>query len=576
LFQREIDKVIFSYIPEEEKIETTDLKELIKLKTGLIDEKIQVLRNQISNINIEICDFEKKSTKSYSELIKQKLSERKRELKNLKKPKKINKSKIKLSAPVKQKIDQLSTKLESVNQKITEKQEKIKDVNSKIVKCQLVTNRLDTLSDTLEINLQELESDFKVLGIKTDEVFSYKLNTKIVNEKFRSLKVSKKKITNLLSKDVKNTKSLFYKQKAIQEELDKVFEKVDEKTRAYEEYKKLVEEYKEKRKEIEGKADDGSLETINSLKSEITYLKEELHKNLNSKQKDRNKISSNIYGSLQNIITFFEEIYSPVVRFIGAEKNRQKKAGSVLGFSVGVVFDKTGFPDKFLGYIDQGRDGSYQTKPGGLAMIKSIIRNNNLKTKKGILTFINQIIESLDKDKTQKKNTPKKIEDQILRGSEGKPRFYDYIYQLNYLDVKYSISFNGKDLNENEFSPGEIGTLLLIFYLLIDKNKKPLIIDQPEENLDNESIFKLLVPYIKRAKKERQIILVTHNPNLAVVCDAEQIICSKMNKKTNEIRYSSGSIENPIMNKEIVDVLEGTLPAFQNRDRKYFKTTPSA
>ena len=137
--------------------------------------------------------------------------------------------------------------------------------------------------------------------------------------------------------------------------------------------------------------------------------------------------------------------------------------------------------------------------------------------------------------------------------------------------MQYTIMFNGKSLNDNEFSPGEKGALLLIFYLLIDKNKMPLVMDQPEENLDNESVYVLLVPYIKKAKQSRQILVVTHNPNLAVVCDAEQIICASMNKKTDEIRYTAGSIENPEMNKKVSDVLEGTLPAFDIRDEKYIR-----
>ena len=97
--------------------------------------------------------------------------------------------------------------------------------------------------------------------------------------------------------------------------------------------------------------------------------------------------------------------------------------------------------------------------------------------------------------------------------------------------------------------------------------------DQPEENLDNESVFEILVPYVKEAKQRRQIILVTHNPNLAVVCDAEQIIVAKMDRKENKISYISGSIENEKINKKIVDVLEGTLPAFDIRDRKYIRTS---
>ena len=64
-------------------------------------------------------------------------------------------------------------------------------------------------------------------------------------------------------------------------------------------------------------------------------------------------------------------------------------------------------------------------------------------------------------------------------------------------------------------------------------------------------------------------IIVTHNPNLAVVCDAAEVICASMNKSTNEIRHSSGSIEHPEINQRIIDVLEGTIPAFRTRDDAY-------
>ena len=103
---------------------------------------------------------------------------------------------------------------------------------------------------------------------------------------------------------------------------------------------------------------------------------------------------------------------------------------------------------------------------------------------------------------------------------------------------------------------------------------KPLIIDQPEENLDNESVFRYLVHFIKEAKKKRQIIIVTHNPNLAVVCDADQIIRMNIDKQHgNVVSFDSGAIEDPIINKHVVDILEGTYPAFHNRDCKYMEKT---
>lgn len=98
-----------------------------------------------------------------------------------------------------------------------------------------------------------------------------------------------------------------------------------------------------------------------------------------------------------------------------------------------------------------------------------------------------------------------------------------------------------------------------------------MVIDQPEENLDNQTIWDLLVPCIEEAKKRRQLFLVTHNPNLAVAGDAEQIVRASIDRKAgNRITYTSGPIEDFSINEMTMDVLEGTRPAFNNRRSKYF------
>jgi ABC-type lipoprotein export system ATPase subunit len=68
----------------------------------------------------------------------------------------------------------------------------------------------------------------------------------------------------------------------------------------------------------------------------------------------------------------------------------------------------------------------------------------------------------------------------------------------------------------------------MLLYLGVDKNDaRPLLIYQPEDNLDQESVFNVLVPYFIEAKKRRQIIMVTHNPNLVVATDSDQVIIAK-------------------------------------------------
>ena len=159
------------------------------------------------------------------------------------------------------------------------------------------------------------------------------------------------------------------------------------------------------------------------------------------------------------------------------------------------------------------------------------------------------------------------IYDNSERKIIDKENFYDFLYGLDYLDVSFKLKMGGRDLEE--LSPGERGIVLLIFYLALSQNSIPIIIDQPEDNLDNQSVYNKLVPCICAAKQKRQVIIVTHNPNIAVACDAEQIICCHMDKNTHTISYSAGAIEDDEIKNNVVDILEGTMPAFDLRRRKY-------
>ena len=95
--------------------------------------------------------------------------------------------------------------------------------------------------------------------------------------------------------------------------------------------------------------------------------------------------------------------------------------------------------------------------------------------------------------------------------------------------------------------------------------------DQPEGTLDNHTIHDLLVPAINEARQRRQVVVVTHNPNLAVVGDADQIVIADL--IDDRFKYSSGAIEDPGINSRLVEILEGTWPAFRNRQDKYTPTS---
>jgi hypothetical protein len=224
---------------------------------------------------------------------------------------------------------------------------------------------------------------------------------------------------------------------------------------------------------------------------------------------------------------------------------------------------ESGFSESFLGRLNRRRLGAFMGEEEGAAEMKRLLDRANFDSAPGTLRFIRALFKKLG----ERDGKALSIRDQLKQGVTPQ-ELYDFVFSLTFLSPIYNLRWDGKGLEQ--LSPGERGNLLLIFYLLVDQDDIPLVIDQPEENLDNQTVLKTLVPCIKDAKKRRQIVLVTHNPNLAVVCDAEQVICSEMHKDhDNAVIYTSGSIEDPIINGRIVDVLEGTRPAFDKRDDKY-------
>jgi energy-coupling factor transporter ATP-binding protein EcfA2 len=133
-----------------------------------------------------------------------------------------------------------------------------------------------------------------------------------------------------------------------------------------------------------------------------------------------------------------------------------------------------------------------------------------------------------------------------------------------------SNSDGSKTVLERDFSKLSMGQQqsILLTLLLYSKRNCPLIIDQPEDNLDSEFIYKTLVKNLKRIKEHRQVIIVTHNANIAILGDSELLIPLKStNEKTSII--DRGSIDNDKTNKIACNILEGGETAFKKRQLIY-------
>ncbi|HEY4951700.1 MAG TPA: AAA family ATPase [Candidatus Acidoferrales bacterium] len=133
------------------------------------------------------------------------------------------------------------------------------------------------------------------------------------------------------------------------------------------------------------------------------------------------------------------------------------------------------------------------------------------------------------------------------------------------------MTYDGVDIRK--LSPGTRGIVLLLLYLALDSaDDRPLIIDQPEENLDPKSVFDELVSLFVTAKSKRQVIMVTHNANLVINTDADQIIIATAGSHPSRglppITYVGGGLEDSDIRKAVCDILEGGEEAFRERARR--------
>ncbi|GHU07462.1 hypothetical protein FACS189431_2080 [Alphaproteobacteria bacterium] len=139
-----------------------------------------------------------------------------------------------------------------------------------------------------------------------------------------------------------------------------------------------------------------------------------------------------------------------------------------------------------------------------------------------------------------------------------------------YVSVSVEITHKFSDIEKEigAMSTGELATVLLKLILVAQGlDKQIILLDQPEDHLDNEFIANDLVSLIKSLKKMRQVIIVTHNANLVVMTDSEQVIVANGLDK----EYGTGGIENPDIRDSIIKILEGGLKAFESRHKRYGK-----
>ena len=551
-FKDEINNVIFSYVDPTVRGDATTLEELINKKTAALNENIAQKHIELAEVNSKIIELENKFDVTYKQSIVNGLKKYTEKLERHEKNKPQKVEKPTNSEKDSKKIEGIDTKIQEIEKQINEENIKLTRINGAIDEF----NNLMSRVESVQASSLKVKNEVSMLAEKyeTEEIpfdISYIPTISAIKKIIEEYLKQKSIIQEKLSEENESDKAIYRDLSKLKEEKNTLISSATEQEQKYQKYLEELKTWEQQRLEIIG--DKTKVESIEYYRTEKEYIENRLKNEHACQVEKRNDITREIYEIKQKIAEVYSSIYVPV------ELKLEKLLGDIednICFVSELSLSSPTVGEDLLNYVNKSFSGVFSGSDSANLKMKEFLNATDFNSFESVNMFINNVMLCVTEDYN---TVSKKI--------KNREEFYKKLFEMNYINARYNLKVDDKALEA--LSPGEKGIVLLIFYLALSKDERPLIIDQPEDNLDNQSVFCKLVKCIKEAKQQRQVIIVTHNPNIAVACDSEQIIFCSMNKKTCHITYEAGSIENPSIKKHVVDVLEGTMPAFDLRKQKY-------
>ncbi|WP_374754939.1 TrlF family AAA-like ATPase [Pseudonocardia sp. N23] len=552
-FSERLSSVLFAHVPEERRLGTTNFDALVRTRTSAIDEQIASLRTELGSINSEISQLIRDSRPENIGLLRSQLrdvDQRIADLKRQQPPEPV--------APPIPGEDPASggtlRELRSKRDQLTDDIRRQRATESALTIKADAIDQIVTATDTLRSQYESFVVANSQRAINAEIDLASIVTLTIDRTSLLAVKdavaADRSVVASLLHPTAGS--SLPTQVKALDSSISDLEAELDEPSRKFAEAQKAVETWKQTLADLV----DGSpgQQGKSSIEREIQALQEVPQKIVNLTQVRATKVRK-IHQSLLAKIEILNDLYRPARDFI-AQHDLAIRSGLEFAASLGEL----GFEDRFWDLVGRNVSGPFAGQIEGSERLRELVDETDFANSDDVVRFTSDLATSVAKNPNGSPNP-----ERTLRKGRTLEELLDLIFGLSYVEPFHYLQYHGLPLER--LSPGEKGTLLLMFHLLIDPSEQPLILDQPDENLDNETIKNLLAPAIKEASTRRQVIIVTHNANVAVVADADQIIAAEM--IDGRFNYRSGSIESTAMNQHVVDVLEGTWPAFGNRQAKY-------
>lgn len=561
-FYGELQRVIFSHIPVADRQGFATLEDLLRHRGAEVARIVATLSNELHELNSAIVDTEAALLPQRRRRLELALIEMRRELEahNLQMPAEVPKpeedtASKERSARDSALLQEAERRLAALEDEIRKARERDAGLARKITAAERLIDGLRNLRHQFDTFMADSRDAVSDLGLDAAALVSFTIDDAPLRALVNSMNAERASLKSAL--DGSLVDSLEARHKDAVESVRLQQEALSAPQRVYQSYLTSLREWQAGVDRLNGAPDAPG--TIRYLEDQVRLV-DALPAKLERLRRKRERKAAEILREKLRLRGYYRAYYAPIYSHV---TEHPLSMSGQLRMTFEVALTETGLADGLLKYVDQRKAGPFYGLAEGAAAAKDLVASIRWDSILGPIRFTRLLLRSLEGSR----GTAESLQDQ-LKPNASTLELYDYLFSFGFLEPIYKLTWDGRDLEQ--LSPGERGNLLLVFYLLLDKGDIPLVLDQPEENLDNRSVVRTLVPCMKEAKKRRQVLIVTHNPNLAVVCDADQVIRAEIDREHgNAVTYLSGSIENPPINRIVVDVLEGTRPAFDIRDAKY-------
>ena len=561
-FEQQLRSVIFGHLEPETRREAESLEEVMTRLATPHRQRASALRERLTAANAEVVQLLRRLSAERMQQLREGLGALEEELRNHKESAPSVVEAPDSGDPAREKsagkLEELRQKLSETVRNRVEAEAERRDALERLSKVEKVAGSLRELERRVREARESLAEDASALGVDLAALVELSVEWGPIHALESDATGRVDELSGKLSEDAEGAFHALEAQLKV--EIASIQAALNGEDEAYERYLAASSEHLREEQRLVG--DEHTPGSIKWYNAEFAEMESEAPERLATAEAARDGIARQIHAEVRATQTAWKRLFQPVQEYLHAQVEAD---GQEFEFEVALSSD--GLAGELFGLVAHNRGGRFRGKNEGRDELKKLVRGRDWEAEDDALATAQAIWDALTG--SEPSGALSSAEGQLRPGGSAQ-KVLDVLFGFEYLEPFYTLTRAKVPLRK--LSPGERGAVLLIFYLLVDREDIPLVVDQPEHNLDNETVFQMLVPCFRKARERRQVILVTHNPNLAVACDADQVIRATFDREKMEIRYQAGGLEDAEVERWVVDVLEGTAPAFRRRRGRYLSS----